>query len=477
MRKNLPIKLVAFVVLLSVILSACAGGTNTAQQPAGEAAASSQAAGGQEAGSSGLSGTVRVAYAGGEAEDGVNEITGMRRRSFATVFEESFTPKFPDVKVEITCVPWTDYEAQIQAMLMSNNVDVIGSGGSENMFYNQGLLLELDDLLANDSDFKPEELFIGSAWFDNVFNTSPDGKRYGLPAVIGYRMIVYDKLIFDDWGVEYLSNHPTPEEVLEKAEKMTGTNPKTGVQNYGLWFEGNNLANSLYTTLGIYYDAPGFTGNRADGFKTFKMEFNTPNAVKIFEYIEKAVKFANPAIAMNSGGESLGLEDNAVAIYLEASPRIIIPNYIKSGKTDTSMIERFVPTMNFGPNGEGWVACDNIVIAKNANNLEASWEVAKFLVSYDFFKYCYEDIFWLTPLKPEVADYIDPKDIYTQTALEIAKFGSVNAHDYLPELNTMEITPFVAGFVAQCVNNQNPTPQEAADNLQARAERWQSSLK
>jgi hypothetical protein len=30
--------------------------------------------------------------------------------------------------------------------------------------------------------------------------------------------------------VEYLSENPTPEEIMEKAAKMTGTNPKTGKQ-------------------------------------------------------------------------------------------------------------------------------------------------------------------------------------------------------------------------------------------------------
>ena len=41
---------------------------------------------------------------------------------------------------------------------------------------------------------------------------------YALPFLGDTRYICYDKTIFDQWGVEYLSEHPTVEEILEKAK-------------------------------------------------------------------------------------------------------------------------------------------------------------------------------------------------------------------------------------------------------------------
>ena len=35
-----------------------------------------------------------------------------------------------------------------------------------------------------------------------------------------------------------------------------------------------------------------------------------------------------------------------------------------------------------GPKGEGWVAVDPFIMAKNAKDVDASWEVLKFLTSY-----------------------------------------------------------------------------------------------
>lgn len=465
------------VVLLTCMLLPIMLGCGAKTSSPGVAEQSNQATDDSGEGTGSLSGTVRVAYAGATADDGINEVTGEPQRGFNTAIKELFNSKFPNIKVELTAIPWTDYSTKMQSMLMSDSVDVLGSGGDEVKLYKQDFLMELDTLIAQDESFKPDELYAGAAWKDSIFNTSVDGKKFGLPGTLGYRMIIYDKKLFDDWGVEYLSDHPTPEEVLEKAAKMTGINPKTGEQNYGLYFHGNNLANSLYTTLSIHYNAPGFQGNLADGEKNLKMDFNSENAVKIFAFIEKAVHFCNPGMVNNQGAENFGLESNNNAIYLEWNPPIIIQNYWASGRTDTSMIERFVPTKNFGPNGEGWVPCDNIVIAKNAKNVEASWEVAKFLASKEFYEYLYTDLGWVPPLKLENADFLDPNDVYIKKALEIAEHSSVNAHDYLPELNSLELTPFVASYIAQCVNGQNASPQQAADELQARAEKWQASLK
>ncbi len=472
-RKSIA-RFLVIALLLSLLAGCSPSGTTTGT---GTTSGSTTTASTSGDGGKQLSGVVRVAYAGAKADDGINELTGEPQRGFNTAIKELFNTKYPDVKVEVTAIPWTDYSTKLQSLLMSKSVDVLGSGGDERILYNQGFLRELDDLIAADTEFKPEELYAGAAWDNCIFNTSVDGKKFGLPGTLGYRLIVYDKQLFDDWGVEYLSDHPTPEEVLEKAALMTGKNPKTGEQNYGLWFDGNDAANSLYTTLGIYYGAPGFSGNIADGIKSLTMEFNTPAAAKVFEFFEKAVKFCNPGIVSSQGAENFGLEANNTAIFLERNPKVIIANYQAGGKSDTSMIDRFVPTLNFGPNGEGWVAADNIVIAKDAQNLDASWEVAKFLASHDFYEYLYKDLNWVPPLTPDKADFLDENDIYIKKALEIAQHSSVNAHDYLPELNSLEITPFVAGYIAQCVNGQNPAPQAAADDLQQRAAKWQTSLK
>ncbi len=58
---------------------------------------------------------------------------------------------------------------------------------------------------------------------NNSYSTkSPDGsKQFGIPVALGRRMTIYDKKLFEDWGVEPLSAKADPAEILEKAKKMT----------------------------------------------------------------------------------------------------------------------------------------------------------------------------------------------------------------------------------------------------------------
>ena len=126
-------------------------------------------------------------------------------------------------------------------------------------------------------------------------------------------MIVYDKKLFDDWGVEYLSETPTPEEVLHKAKRMTGKNPVTGEKNYGLWFQGNSLNQYTFVTLTYAYGAEGAVGSLND-LKRVRWELNKPEMKKVFEWLKEASTLAPPAFINGQGKENFGLENNNIAI-------------------------------------------------------------------------------------------------------------------------------------------------------------------
>lgn len=460
--KKISVLLVTAVFMLAVSLTGCSASKSTGGDTKTDGASGN---------ASSISGTVRVAYAGAQLEDGIDPLSGKKIRGFKTFFKEDFSKKYPKIKVEITTVPWADFITKLQTMLLSKSVDVLGAGGAEKQLYDQGLLMGIDDLLAKDKNFKPDELFLDATWSNSVFNKTLSGIRYGLPGALGQRMTVYDKKLFDDWGVEYLSAHPTPGEILEKAKKMTGKNPKTGEQNYGLFFDGNNLANSLFTVLQYYYNAPGYEGVLTDDFKNIKWNLNSPEMKKIFEWYVEASKYCNPGFVSTQGNENYGKEKNANAINLDVNGSVMIADYKMSKKKD--MIERFIPVLNLGPKGESWIACDNIVIAKTAKNIDASWEVAKYLASYDFAKYMYEDFGGAPPIKN--AAFIDPNDVYMKMAFEIAKVGHYNIHDSVPEFHESEILPLVSGFISKAAQGKAPDIQKMLDDLHAKAVKWSAT--
>lgn len=458
-----------FIVALITVVVACqsTGGTDAGADTEPADTETSEAAQEDAGDATDVSGEVRVIVAGGQLEDGIDPLTRKETIGLQRFFDEVFSEQYPNIDVKLSVAPWENATEKMRTLLSSGDIDVLAAGGNEAAFYGDGLLREIDDLLEQDSEFKPEELYIEGLWEDSVFNKSLEGKRFGLPSAMGQRMIIYDKKLFDDWGVPYLSEHPTPEEVLEKAKQMTGKNPKTGEQNYGLWFEGGSPSGSLFVTLSYYFNAPGYEGSLQD-HKEIDWQLDTDEMVELMEWLEEASTLANPAFVNNAGNEKFGTEDNDTAIYLEYNGATIIAEHKVSG--DKDMIERFVPVLNFGPNGEGWVANDNISMAKEPQDLEAAWEVMKFMAGYEYSKWNYENNGVAPTLKDP--DFIDPEDIYLEKALEIAQYGHVNIKDSVQTFFSSEINPAINGFVSSAAEESAPDINDFLNDLQEKAMDW-----
>jgi len=428
------------VILLAALFAACDAGGGKAGGGGGAKAGG---------GDGGVSGKVSISIAGAVLEDGINPITGGTTRGLTSFFEANFKPKYPNIQYSISIVPWETYIAKQRTQLSAKEIDVVSAGGAEAIFWNEGLIRDIEDLLAADKDFQPETIYPAGIWKSNTHVTSEDGKHFALPMLLGRRMTVYDAKIFDDWGVEPLGEKPTPDEILEKAKRMTGINPVTGEQNYGLYFSGNSYDSPLFRALTYYYEAPGASGRLTD-IKNLKWEINTDKMAKVLEWMAEATRYCNPAFINGQGNEKFGFENNDIAIYLDSGGGEPWNNYTSA--KDESILKRFVPVMNLGPKGEGYVAVDSVMMAKNPQNIEAAWEVMKFMGSYEYGVWNYEDYQGTPALKD--TKYMDDKDIYSKMALKIAEY----AHpDMLGDDNPFYITdmvPKINAFLSNAANGQ-----------------------
>ncbi|MFB5675749.1 extracellular solute-binding protein [Paenibacillus terreus] len=459
-------KLMALIinVLLVVMLAACSSGSGadsgTYTAPEVEKV-------------SDMEGTVKVALAGWQLEDGIDPITGNQVTGFNKYVENTFNKMYPNIKLEVTQIPWENAQAKQKALLMSGDVDVLYTGGAfAAQFYQQGLLRGIDDLIAKDTSFDPT-IYLEGIWNSSYSTKSSDGAvQFGIPSVLGKRVTIYDKTIFDQWGVEPLSEVPTPEEILEKAKKMTGKNPQTGQPNYGLWFNGSSLNQSTFVALTYYYGAKGAEGSLADP-KNIKWELNTPEMKKVMEWLSEAAKLAPPAFVNGKGAENFGIEDNPIAIALDSPGSGTMSEYRATGNKE--LIDRFVPVMNIGPKGEGWVAMDPIIMAANTKNPEAAWEVMKFLSSYETQKWAYLN-FDMTPTLKE-ADFVEEENGFVQRAMQIADITTPTLMDEANPFYNSEIVPAVNGFISEAANGGSPDIDALLTRLQTRAEAWSASQK
>jgi len=190
--------------------------------------------------------------------------------------------------------------------------------------------------------------------------------------------------------------------------------------------------------------------------------------VEVMEWLEEAAKLAPIEFVNGEGNENFGLEDNQTAITLDGTGAATMGEYMANDNEE--LLDRYGSSLNLGPNGEGWVAMDPIIMAKNVQDVEASWEVMKFLAGYETQKWDYVN-FKGTPTLVD-PDFVGEEDKYVQTALDIADVSESVLMDEANPFFSSEMVPEINGFISNAANDKAPDIQTFLDKLQKKAEKW-----
>ncbi|WP_181397632.1 extracellular solute-binding protein [Gracilibacillus dipsosauri] len=317
-------------------------------------------------------------------EDATDPITGKTNEGLNSIKQE-FEKQHPGATVEFILMPWEGYTEKTQAMITSNEADVYQMPGLAD-FAAQGVLEPLQSYIEEDPEFSLD-VFIEnqvSGW--KVLGPDSDELSiYGLPLIGDARFINYDKKLFDQWGVEYLSDNPTMEEIARKAKQMTGTNPVTGEENYGIWFRGD--WSSAFTLVNL---AEGQNGRWGTGFAwdEIQFEYNSPEMVNGLEWLLEMQEYAPDGLISNQGAERWLTDRNNIAIMLNQGPGdLILPVYAQGLEDRIGIAQEFNNDDGIG----GMFAGSPVAMAKESDNKELAWEWIKFSVSEDFQRYLFEE--------------------------------------------------------------------------------------
>lgn len=327
--------------------------------------------------------TIRIAWIGlmdKDTMDPLNGLTYLGGHALVTLMQE----KMPGVKFEIVTIPDAGW---IQAMETT-----IAAGEADLAFYTNQVMAPVwftdhRAFMENDPEFTLDDFEAtfteGTKHYTRYHTYSyPDyaGAIYGLPAWAGGHFYMYDKTIFEQWGLEIPEGPVSYEELLALAQQMTGTNPVTGKQNYGAYVK----------PFQCEWMALGF-----DGYKTVKDEDmdiltfdsdtyveyikDSPELLQFFTVLKDFIACAPPGAASGTGNEKWMTDDNDVAIMLDYYSTNAYVKHLQGG--NTAVTDRFVPFLY--PISESGVSTfpevGHFGVTATSPNKELAWEALKIL--------------------------------------------------------------------------------------------------
>ncbi|WP_245589907.1 extracellular solute-binding protein [Caldanaerobius polysaccharolyticus] len=361
------------------------------------------------AGKKEISGTVKLFVVGDPIEDTTDPITGDTIPGWKTLIQD-FLKTHPKVDVRITTIPWSDWQPKVTTALMNGDVDVVHLNEPKD-WYDKGLIEPIDEYVKRDG-INPVDLW--GNMYDGPF-IKYKGIHLGTPKFISAKWTVYDKRLFDDYGVEYLKDHESLDSLMEKAKKMTGKDPKTGRQTYGGYM--NNLDIFPKWVMDIFGQtnyAEWTTDNPAD----IKWHINSDKVIQAYEWIATFARYCPPGTSMSKGTENFYTDKNNVAMWINTNGLGPLASYIKKGEMDKVKPYGVVLSAT-GVSGKNGITASlhQWSLAKNSKNKDAAWELMKYLGSPEMSLKLYEAKYAI-PWGKDVESKIKPNDPYMKTLLK-----------------------------------------------------------
>ena len=245
--------------------------------------------------------TVRFWQAGG---DTVGASTVMR------LLLDGFENKYPWITVDYQAIPWSnDPETMFSTGIASGDIADVLSLGDTKAFQlaTEGSILPLDDLLTEETKADLIDVLKVESLYSSNQNPDMIGKTIFVPLYGGTRAILYNKEIFDYFGVPYPTESMTHAELLEMAKKLTGDMNGKKVYGYGtrattseqylsyVWNYGGEIFDP--TTMTAATDSEAWTKGISD-YKAFYDAGVVPEGSSAMDATTLLNMFMNGEVAM-----------------------------------------------------------------------------------------------------------------------------------------------------------------------------------
>lgn len=130
---------------------------------------------------------------------------------------ETFEAQHPDIRIEYTTAPFSDYFTKLQTDFAAGNPPDVFELNYENFvtFASRGTLAPLDARLSGEAGIED------GTFYDAALDAfALDGTQYGLPITFSTSVLFYNQELFDAAGVAYPTAEWTWDDVMDAAERL-----------------------------------------------------------------------------------------------------------------------------------------------------------------------------------------------------------------------------------------------------------------
>ncbi len=272
-----------------------------------------------------------------------------------------FEAENPDIKVEVTTIPYPEYQQRLLTAVQAGNgpdvstVDQIWNAA----FAEAGAIAKLDD-----AGFKGESFFPG-AWESVNYK----GNVWGVPFNVDVWFFAFpNKALFAAAGIDPASAM-TWEGLKAAAPKLTDASKG----QYAIGLTGNKSEYPVVMTDSFIYSNGGAVLD-ADG----KCALTSPEAVEALEFYKEMTQYS-PAGILNAANEQMRELFLNGTLAIELWPALEQPT-LEASKIDWDLLAGFAPE---GKKAVGTFGGWNLVVYENSPNKDAALKFIEFMTRED----------------------------------------------------------------------------------------------
>lgn len=343
-------QLFSVIVLLSMLLAACAQPVAPAADPA-----AAEPAG--------------AADAPATAAEPVNlQLTIWGSDLDAQVYQQRldlFAAKNPDIKVELIYIP-SDYSQKLQTMIAGGTApDIMQVAEEVHAYSGKGQVISLNDFIAMDNvDLQ--------ARYGETGGLTPaysmDGNLYAMPDRGGALILYYNKDMFDQAGLSYPTKDWTWAEFLDAAQKLTVRDGDT-VTQYGFaaggWWPW--WMSFIYMNGGAVLDANG------------QPVVNSPEAVEAIQFYNDLV-YKHKVAPSPEDYANLGT-NSPDPLFAQGKVAMSTTGFWGIGGLKDAPFNWDIAPLFKNKENATVVFGSGFAISEDSQNPEAAWKVIEFLTS------------------------------------------------------------------------------------------------